>query len=114
MALKDRIDFVAINNKAQICIDKCNRLCKGKSKSVCKPISAYHYKFNHDIAIQCMHMLRMHSTIHVQCFDESITSTEAADIVRFQRNIRVNLLPYILKCTQARKIMQQALVRIHA
>lgn len=109
MALQDStIDFAIINNKAQICIDKCNRLCKGKSRCVSKTNTTMHQKFDLNIALRSMHIPRMPDSLHVQCYDGELTPTEATQVVMLQNLIRTHALPYSMQCAQAKTILQKA------
>ena len=109
MALQDAVfDIAVINAKAQTCIEKCNRLCKGKSRSVFKPTPVVQSKFNALVALRSMHMPRMPDVLHVQCHDPSLTPTQARDVVCFQRHIDLHSLPYNLQRVQAQAIVARA------
>jgi len=109
LALQDAsIDIALVNAKAQTSIDKCNRLCKGKSRCVQKHNQATAYKYSTLTAMRSMHMPRMQSAMHVQCYDPSVAPEEALDIVRFQRLIDVFPMPYNLQRTQAQAIVALA------
>lgn len=108
-ALQDtQLDMTTINSRAQTCIDKCNRLCKGKSKCVNKSISATQHKYDPGLAIRSMHMPRMPSTLHVHCYDNTITHDEAVQIVSFQHRIQIHALPYTMQRAQAAAVAHHA------
>lgn len=109
MALQDKtLDLAAINAKAQTCIDKCNRLCKGKSKSVCKTYPATQHRYATSTAVRSMHLPRMPSALHVQCYDDRISPLEAQQVVAFQQHIHTHPLPHNMQRMQARAIVEQA------
>jgi hypothetical protein len=106
MALQDsELNFSAINAKAQTCIDKCNRLCKGKSKSVCKLHPVSHQKYSLDIAMRSMRTPRMPTVLHALCHDEDLTPQQAKELVSFQRHICIHPMPYNIQCQQAKAIL---------
>ena len=67
-ALQDTVfDFTEINSKAQVGIEKCNRVCKGKSRSVCRVIRSDHeLKYHENIVKQAMALPYMDDSISMQ------------------------------------------------
>jgi hypothetical protein len=109
MALQDAVlDIAAINAKAQTCIDKCNRLCKGKSRSVLKQSSVVPPKYDVHVAVRSMNIPRMPSVLHMQCYDPRVTPEQARDIVLMQSHIDLYTLPYNLQCAQAQAMVARA------
>lgn len=108
-ALQDPVfDMKLVNTKAQYAIDKCNRVCKGKSRNVCRSTHTSKIHFVNEIIQQAISIpvLKTSLDFEVFCDHKSIKNFELIHLA--QSTFRLHTLPLNLLMMQKEAVLRNA------
>lgn len=108
-ALQDPVfDMRLVNTKAQYAIDKCNRVCKGKSRNVCRSTPTVKTHFENEIIKQAVSMpvLKTSLDFEVYCDHKKIRHFELIHLA--QSTFRLHTLPMNLLMMQREAVLRNA------
>lgn len=107
-ALQDKtLDINEINAKAQIAIDKCNRICKGKTKCVTKRHAVMQRSNEIDVIRTAMRLPVFYSALQLLIYDNSLSETFARKVINIQKIFSFYMLPLNVQMIQLSCVLKK-------